>query len=102
MAALITLDTAKAHLGVTTTDDDALITDKAAQASAIVVDYLTARGTIDGIDWTEATVPGPVKAAILVMLTHLYEHRGDDMIPDEAVWKAIERLLVRSRDPALA
>lgn len=103
MAALISLDTAKAHLGVTGTDDDALVTNKTDEATAIILDYLAPRNkAADGSDWTEATLPKVVQSAIEIMLTHLYEHRGDDMQPDEAVWKAIERLLMRSRDPALA
>lgn len=58
-------------------------------------------GTVSQL-WTAETAPGDVKAATLLLLTHLYEHRGDDMRSDEATWKAIERLLARSRDPALA
>jgi hypothetical protein len=53
--------------------------------------------------WTDTTVPGPVQAAILLMLTHLHENRGDaEMERDEHVWQAIGRLLMRLRDPALA
>jgi hypothetical protein len=53
--------------------------------------------------WTELTAPVHVQAATLVMLSHLYEHRGDDMEKvDEALWEAMGRLLARSRDPALA
>lgn len=52
--------------------------------------------------WTAATVPMPVQASVLLMLTHLHEHRGEDMAADEAVWTAIARLLMRSRDPAFA
>jgi hypothetical protein len=53
--------------------------------------------------WTETTVPSNVKAAILVMLTHYYEHRGDDMDKyDESAWQAVRNLLVGFRDPALA
>lgn len=52
--------------------------------------------------WTPETVPFQVQAAVLVMLTHLYEHRGDDMASDEQTWAAIRRLLERSRDPAYA
>jgi hypothetical protein len=53
--------------------------------------------------WTDETVPSNVKAAILVRLTHLWVHRGDDMDKnDEANWQAIRNLLVGFRDPALA
>jgi hypothetical protein len=62
-----------------------------------------AAGTVGSPAWTEVTAPAHVQAATLVMLAHLYEHRGDDMEKtDEALWEAMGRLLVRSRDPALA
>ena len=54
------------------------------------------------VAWTELTVPLHVQQAVVVMFTHLVEHRGDDMDQDERVWKAVERILMRSRDPALA
>lgn len=54
------------------------------------------------VAWTPGSVPPHVRAAVLLMLTHLYENRGDEMKADEALWLAIGRLLARSRDPALA
>ena len=54
------------------------------------------------VAWDENTVPGHVYEATMLMLTHLYEHRGDDMKADAELWQAIDRLLVRSRDPAFA
>jgi hypothetical protein len=99
--ALVTLADAKLHLRIpaatTTYDED--ITQKAEEASHIITDYLKSRADPT---WTATTVPTPVKAGVLVLLTHLFEHRGDDMDPDEAVWNALERLLMRFRDPALA
>lgn len=52
--------------------------------------------------WTALTVPQDIQSAVLLMVTHLFEHRGDDLSGGEAVWTAIERLLVGRRDPALA
>jgi hypothetical protein len=52
--------------------------------------------------WTSANAPGHVQAAVLLMLGHLFEHRGDDPETDGDLWLAIERLLIRSRDPAYA
>jgi len=52
--------------------------------------------------WTDLTVPGPVQAAVLVLLTHLYENRGDDLETGESVWTGIERLLVTYKVSALA
>lgn len=54
------------------------------------------------VEWTPDTAPPPVTTAVLLMLTHLFENRGDDLQADEAVWRAIERLLMRLRDPAYA
>ena len=170
MAALVTLDQAKAHLGVNISDSDADIQLKVEQASAIILDYLKGRAnvvatissnsvavasvvtttaahgfttgdtavitgndstpeingsytvtvlttttfsvpvtvTVAGttgtatVAWSDLTAPGQVQAAVLLMLTHLYERRGDDMKTDEDVWQAIGRLLMRSRDPAFA
>lgn len=169
--AIFTIVQAKAHLRITTSNDDTDITLKLAQAEAIILDYLKARlttietitvanptvittdmphalisgvtytltgttstptvngaqavtvtgpttftvpvnvtvgqtaaaGSVGSASFTSGTAPQNVQAAILLMLTHLYEHRGDDMEKyDESLWMAIERLLVRFRDPALA
>lgn len=59
-------------------------------------------GTIGTPGWTDITVPGNVRAAILLVLTHLHENRGDDMRLDDAFWASMGRLLVRFRDPAVA
>lgn len=70
---------------------------------AVTVGQSSAAGTVSSATWTDADVPGPVQSAVLLMLAHLYEHRGDDMEAyDEALWTAIGRLLMRQRDPALA
>ena len=174
MAALVTLEQAKAHLGTTHPDNDGDVQLKAEQASAIVLDFLKRRAheaqtsavietssvasptvittvsphtfttganvfisghitsvpSINGLwtistptassftipvavttagtggtvslQWTAETVPGQVQAAVLLVLTHLYEKRGDDMQSDEVLWQALGRLLWRSRDPAFA
>jgi len=60
-------------------------------------------GTVGATTWDTSTVPKEVQAAVLVMLTHLYENPGDNMqTVDETAWQAVERLLMRRRDPALA
>jgi len=88
---------------------------KADQASAIVVDYLK-RPFDDGprldpriyyppgtepapVPWTEATTPTLVKAAILTVLTSLYDGRTPD---DDLLSPFVLSLLHRWRDPALA
>ena len=72
-APLLTLVEAKTHLRVTSTVDDDDITLKTQMASDIVRNYLK---TMDNPDWTDANVPTPIKAAVCLMLTHLYEDRA--------------------------
>jgi hypothetical protein len=99
---LLTFDEAKAHLRVLDSGHDAEIQRKLAQASAIVRDYLKADADPA---WDAATTPLPVQAATLLLLTSLYEHRGDDGAPSDyaaATWGEVERLLVRFRSPAIA
>jgi len=96
--ALVTLSEARKHVKVSDTDDDAELASKLAQAEAIITVYLKSQADST---WNETTTPRPVQAAVLLMLGHLYEHRGDDMGGDEALWAAVGRLLVMYRDPAL-
>lgn len=98
---LVTLAEAKVHLRLTDTVHDADITQKrdAAQEAILAYETLAADPA-----WTETTVPRAVKHAILLLLTHYFEHRGDDAraAADEDVWLAIGRLLALYRDPTLA
>lgn len=98
-APLIPLADAKAHLHITDPARDAEIDGYTVRAQNEILAYLKS-----GADplWTASTVPYPVRSAILLLLTHRYEHRGDAMEPDEALWTALERVLVGFRDPALA
>jgi Phage gp6-like head-tail connector protein len=105
-APLVSLATVKFHLRVTDALHDADIAQKAKAAQDRITAYLT---TAADATWTETTVPTPVAHAILLLTTHWYEHRGDDMAPsasgstpDADVWKAIENLLAFYRDPTLA
>jgi hypothetical protein len=68
----------------------------------VTVGQTAAAGTIGTVSWTDLTAPGPVQAAALLVLTHLYEHRGDDLTTDAQLWEAVGRLTVRFRDPACA
>jgi uncharacterized phiE125 gp8 family phage protein len=97
---LVTLEEAKEHLRVRDTLHDADVTQKTATAQASIVAYLAQAADAT---WTPATVPLPVKHAILLLTTHYYEHRGDAMPEvDAALWEAIARLLAWYRDPTLA
>jgi hypothetical protein len=102
--ALLTFSTAKKHLRITTTDQDGDLLLKLTQAEAIVLDYLNSSTWWQAVTvtWTAATVPGQVQAAILLVLTHLVEHRGEDAPTEAALSVNVQSLLMRSRDPALA
>jgi Phage gp6-like head-tail connector protein len=101
-AVLVTLTQAKAHLRITLPPGDPGDADlqlKLDQAEAIIRNYLKTR---DDPLWDASTAPPMVGAAILLMLGRLYEQRGDNEEPDEKLWQAVERMLARLRDPALA
>lgn len=101
-ATLITLTQAKQHLRIDTAagqPDDPDLQLKIDQAEAIIRAYLKTR---NDPAWTPATVPPAITAAILLLLTRLYEQRGDDEDNDEKLWGSIDHLLSLYRDPALA
>ena len=95
----------KAHLRITDTLHDADVLAVSTAAQEAILAYLTTAGDAT---WTDQTAPLAVKHAIKLLTTHYYEHRGDDMdpqqsggTPDEKVWGAIRELLGRHRDPTL-
>lgn len=111
MTSLVTLVDAKAHLRVTHDLEDALIADKAVQATDACLDYL--KLLLIPPDWTTETVPPRVKAAILLQLEDLYANRGADGTgptptagadrqADGYLSPRVTALLYRLRDPALA
>ncbi len=95
---LVSLAEAKAHLRVTDTAHDADITQKLEAAQEAVLAYEALAGDPT---WDATTAPKAVKHAILLLLTHYYEDRGEDLSRDEAVWTAIGRLLAFYRDPTI-
>jgi hypothetical protein len=95
---LVSLADAKAHLRITDTAHDADITQKLETAQEAILAY---EGLAADSTWTDLTVPRAVKHAILLLLTHYYENRGEDLARDEAVWAAIGRLLALYRDPTV-
>ncbi len=101
MATLASLNEAKTHLRIPLSDTnrDADVQAKLDEANGTILDYL---GTDADDTWDTDTVPGPVKASILIMLGNLYENRGDDMKADENAWAAVYRYCTRLRTSALA
>ncbi len=100
MAALITTDAARRQLRLTQSDLEvadvaADVAEKAVDATGIVIDYL--KRPEHG--WTAETVPQPVRSAILLVLTTIYEYRGGEVEP---ISDAVKSILARMRDPALA
>ncbi len=111
--ALISLDQAKHHLKMSSNPDPRDIEDlllKMAQAESIVLDLVNTTDYWRDISptWTDATVPGAVQTAILLVLAHLERNRGDefgtsrDSSDDKEFWDAIGRMLGRHRDPVIA
>lgn len=103
---LITIEQAKAQLRITDALHDLEITLAMQHASDAILRYM---GSYADPAWTAASVPSTVQRSILLLLTHFYEHRGDDMTPaasggtpDADVWAAIGRLLARDRLPTIA
>jgi hypothetical protein len=75
---------------------------KLAIASDAIRDYLKAT---NDPTWDASSAPKRVQQAVMLYLSNIWEHRGDDGAPadaDAACWNAIARLLMRSRDPSMA
>lgn len=106
--ALVTLAAAYAHvhgdwiLAASPADPlDVELQSKVDQASDIILSYLKIATSPPYYD--DQTAPKRIQAAALLMIANLWTYRGDDIdTPDEKTWQAIERLLMRDRDPALA
>jgi len=103
-AVLVTLTQAKAHLQITLPEGDpgdAEIQDILNEAEAMILDYLTdTPGREAWIDPT--TAPGPVTAAIKVMLAYFHELRGDDDTDFVKFWRRVEIILARLHVEAIA
>ncbi len=100
---LHTLDEVKAHLYITGTAHDDVVGQKYATAQEAVLAYL---GPAGDASWTPTTAPEAVKNAMLLLTTHYYEHRGDDLGPNRpaeaVIWKELQNGLSMYRDPTLA
>jgi len=106
MEALVTLEQAKQHLRITHAYEDDDLRMKLRQAQATIIDYLDGTSSTTWAAtmaaWTEETAPEYVQAAILLLLSSLVDHRGDDDGNADDVWNAIRRLLARTRTPVVA
>lgn len=109
MPDVVTLEDAKAHLRITSDQDDFDLSEKLLDATQIVIDYLTRRdatwnATMEA--WTADTVPRSVRAAILVQLGELTRKRGDDPtlepVTPVGLSPTVMALLMRYRDPGVA
>lgn len=100
--ALVSLADAKSHLRIDDDDQDAFLSAQLENAEGIVIDYLKDRADET---WDENTVPGQVRASVLLVLGALWENRegvGPDAPDLDPISPAVRSLLMRSRDPALA
>lgn len=115
MAQLVTLAQAKAHLYVTHSSDDSLITDYLMAASEAVIAYLKEAGAATFLDSSgevvmttdsppESTVPRVVQQATLIMVGWFYNNRegeNDKMTPGYLPAPVVS-LLYPLRTPTLA
>ena len=103
-AVLVTLPQAKTHLNITLPPGDpgdAEIQDLLDAAEDVILNYL--KDNPDRATWVDpVSAPGPVVAAIKLMLGQLYIHRGDDDADGEEFWIRIDRLLAQFHTPAVA
>ncbi|WP_417585126.1 head-tail connector protein [Pelagibacterium sp.] len=108
MADMISIDDAAIHLRVdgyededwADTDQGKDVQSKLDQAEAIILNYLKKDDNPDG--WTAETVPGSVRAAILLTLSDLFEHRAGSADDDVFLSFAVRSLVHRYCDPAMA
>jgi Phage gp6-like head-tail connector protein len=101
MAEMITLAEAKTHLRITDDWHDAEVQAVVTDADATIRGYLD---TADDLLWDAVTAPPDVKRATLLLVSHFYEHRGDEDLEEnyQKVWATIVTLLRAWRIPTLA
>jgi len=96
----VTLDELKAQLYITSTVDDAALTQLGTECSTAILLYLHPRGDAT---WTAATVPSDVKQAVKRLATAYWTDRGDDPKGSAGtVWTDIGLLLARRKDLVIA
>lgn len=93
MPTVITLAEAKVAIRVLDSAHDPDIQAMVIDADDAIRNRLDTR---NDASWDAATAPPRVKRAALLLVGHLYEHRGDEFGDDndERVWHAIDTLLM--------
>ena len=99
MAALVTLEVGKDHLHITTTVEDDRVMRQIEDASDYILRYLDIYGDPA---WTSETVPPVVRSCVLLKLTALHDHLGEDMDGDEHLRDAMSHMLIVLRTPSFA
>ena len=93
MTELVTLDEAKADLRIDDDASDADVTLKVKIATGIVLEHIK----VEAPDWDDETVPGSVKAAILLVTRSLFDDETADPLSP-----IVRILLTGRRDPTIA
>jgi hypothetical protein len=79
---------------------------KIEEATDVVLHYIASYIARVQPEWDETSVPPGIRAATLMVLAWLWEHRGDDETDQGAadgyLTRPVTSLLHRYRDPALA
>jgi hypothetical protein len=97
--ALITLEEAKAHLGLDGFNDrDATVTQKIEEASVIVLRHIKATDAA----WTPETAPADIKAATKFVLYDLYYHLEGSENGDAVLSRTVVEILRFHRMPSIA
>ena len=90
---ILTVDEVKVHLRIDNDEEDEYIETLIRQAQAAAENYCR-------VAFEDDAAPGPVRLAVMLMVSHYYENRDN---PDRAVYGtmriAFENLLYPYRDP---
>jgi hypothetical protein len=102
--ALLTMEEARDQLNAPHETSDMHINRLVEQASDVVLNYCGPDPVTEAArTWTDVTVPGTVKAAVLLVLTKLWTHRGDEPSePDGFLSPDVVRLLERYKEPIVS
>lgn len=85
---ILTTDDVKAHLNITTTDDDALIASKITVAEAWVAQLLGY--ALDDADQFPGGAPAPVLEAVRQLVAWLYADREGSSVPPDGIHALLE------------